>query len=366
MTPKSASKRLEQLKASAMWLVVGPEGRNLFTGDVFRVGRLPISVMQVCLTGEPQIPELSKVELCEGTAPVANVSLLSRPQSPRSTSVPMCRICLEEVSDEGAASPDYEAEMGEGAMMQAPCLCKGSNGMVHISCLRQWLGTRYGVQNVGGTGQCFSVKPPVCDICKTEFPVTVSPDGGVQKVALVPGLPLIEPPFIVFSMPRSFGDDKSRPHGERLVFAPLVDPSVPLKIGRSHDNQLRVPDVSVSRQHATVTFSEGAFSLKDNDSQFLTTIRPRKPLVLRGSQGAPLAVQIGRTLLSAALLDEDDDGMQDTDSAVRQPSFNLQQDNDAAVRQASFHLELPPRVPASSNQAADGTVQKSMNVDLGL
>lgn len=182
-------------------------------------------------------------------------------------------------------------------MIQAPCLCRGSLGRVHISCIRKWLGMRYGLEERGGNGQYFSVKPPCCDVCKNEFPVMVS--IGAKKVSLLPGLPKVATPFLVLSIPRRRGEDSSRPHGERFIFAPSESGAV-LKIGRGRDSQLRVDDVSVSRVHANVTLVDGAFVLKDNNAKFQTVIRPTKPQVL--SQAEPLSLQMGRTVLSMALL----------------------------------------------------------------
>ena len=43
---------------------------------------------------------------------------------------------------------------------------------------------------------------------------------------------------------------------------------------------MRVPDISVSRYHATIEFKDGSFYLRDNQSKFGTLIMLRKPLVI--------------------------------------------------------------------------------------
>ena len=45
----------------------------------------------------------------------------------------MCRICLG-TEEEGAASPD-----GKPDKLICPCKCAGSMGMIHISCLKEWV-----------------------------------------------------------------------------------------------------------------------------------------------------------------------------------------------------------------------------------
>ena len=45
-----------------------------------------------------------------------------------------------------------------------------------------------------------------------------------------------------------------------------------IKMGRGHDCELRISDVSVSRSHATINFSAGNFFIEDNGSKFGTLI----------------------------------------------------------------------------------------------
>ncbi len=45
-----------------------------------------------------------------------------------------------------------------------------------------------------------------------------------------------------------------------------------INIGRGHDSDLRVNDISVSRCHALIKFKKGTFQLKDNKSKFGTLV----------------------------------------------------------------------------------------------
>jgi pSer/pThr/pTyr-binding forkhead associated (FHA) protein len=54
-----------------------------------------------------------------------------------------------------------------------------------------------------------------------------------------------------------------------------------IKVGRGHDCQVRVTDISVSRLHAFFRkSSQGFFLLEDNSSKFGTLIQVRKPYML--------------------------------------------------------------------------------------
>ena len=68
------------------------------------------------------------------------------------------------------------------------------------------------------------------------------------------------------------------------------------KMGRGHESDLRINDISVSRLHAIIKYKEGRFLLEDNTSKFgtLVLIKKRTPLV----PGFNKAVQIGRTVVN--------------------------------------------------------------------
>mmetsp|Transcript_6489 Transcript_6489/g.10320 ORF Transcript_6489/g.10320 Transcript_6489/m.10320 type:complete len:418 (-) Transcript_6489:208-1461(-) len=277
-TPTAA----RQTASKSMWLPVTAKGHVLQTKNLLKLGRYMVSVRQIVLSGPRQVPNFSSVKDV-GTAPVAFA---------QDASDNTCRICLD--------SGDSE---DEGPMIAAPCLCKGGMQYIHLGCLRHWLGSKYSVLDrmsppVEGAA-AYSFKPPACDICKTEFPAVIPQPGTEESVTLLPNLPLVEPPFIVLSLPRS--TDKERPHGERCVFKPCESGGL-LRIGRSHDSGLQLLDVSVSRLHATVRFDGSNFILQNNEARFGTSVMPRGPSLLPTSvQEEPLSIQAGRTMLRLAM-----------------------------------------------------------------
>lgn len=54
-----------------------------------------------------------------------------------------------------------------------------------------------------------------------------------------------------------------------------------IKVGRGHDADIRVTDISVSRFHASINRNnKGQFFVEDNKSKFGTLVLVRKPLKL--------------------------------------------------------------------------------------
>lgn len=68
------------------------------------------------------------------------------------------------------------------------------------------------------------------------------------------------------------------------------------KLGRGHESDLRINDISVSRCHAKIKLEKGKFMLEDNQSKFgtLVLIKQRTPLL----PGFNKAVQVGRTVIN--------------------------------------------------------------------
>lgn len=69
-----------------------------------------------------------------------------------------------------------------------------------------------------------------------------------------------------------------------------------IKMGRGHDADVRVTDISVSRLHALIRkHPKGYFVLEDNHSKFGTLVMVRNPLPL--SLNEINYVQAGRTMV---------------------------------------------------------------------
>ena len=108
--------------------------------------------------------------------------------------------------------------------------------------------------------------------------------------------------------------DYERPEGDFLVLESLnqekntsriihiISPDSKkdsFKLGRGHESDLRINDISVSRCHAIIKFKDNRFQLEDNLSKFgtLVLVKTRTSLV----PGFNKAVQIGRTVINFSL-----------------------------------------------------------------
>jgi pSer/pThr/pTyr-binding forkhead associated (FHA) protein len=49
-----------------------------------------------------------------------------------------------------------------------------------------------------------------------------------------------------------------------------------IKLGRGHDCEIRITDISVSRNHAIIKFQNGGFYVFDNKSKFGTLVKEER------------------------------------------------------------------------------------------
>ena len=75
-----------------------------------------------------------------------------------------------------------------------------------------------------------------------------------------------------------------------------------ITIGRGHESDVRINDISVSRSHACLKYDiqSGRLLLRDLKSKFGTLVLIKKPLVINNNK---ICLQIGRTYAEASLID---------------------------------------------------------------
>mmetsp|Transcript_160343 Transcript_160343/g.292778 ORF Transcript_160343/g.292778 Transcript_160343/m.292778 type:complete len:426 (-) Transcript_160343:67-1344(-) len=267
-SPSSSSKKL--------WLVVrdlATCGHRLSESDIIKLGRFKFRVRQMvssaCGGAQPELRLDDASAVCPiDTSPEANAELEST----------LCRICLLEGS-------------GEDDPLIKPCNCKGSIEYVHLGCLRHWIKGRLNLSDTP-SGSYF-YRPLACELCKTVYPAYIQQNDD-KRLPLVE-VPRTTPPFIVLeNMVRD-----SQQHTSRGLHVISLAENKLLKLGRGHESDVRIADVSISRCHATIRFHRGHFVLEDHNSKFGTLVAMKKPRMLDPGNG--ISIQVGRSVLSLSL-----------------------------------------------------------------
>lgn len=277
-----------------LWMVVrdlATRGHTLNESDIIKLGRFKLRVRQVIASAVDELQAELRLDESE--------LLVVEPEQ-EDLATKTCRICLLE----GPADDDP---------LITPCSCKGSIRYVHLSCLRTWIKGRLNLQD-NPKGSYF-YKQLSCELCKASYPAMVqmarTNDGeaGVERYPLVP-VPKTQPPFIVLeNMVRD-----SQVHSHRGLHVISLAENKLLKLGRGHESDVRIADVSISRCHATIRYhkppgaEKGVFVLEDHCSKFGTLVAIKKPRPIEVAQ--PLSVQVGRSVLSFQLDQPESQSMQ--------------------------------------------------------
>lgn len=167
------------------------------------------------------------------------------------------------------------------------CRCAGSVGCIHLECLKSWLEVKRQSKESPNFSSFFW-KTFECEICKKAYPLMIK--AGIHKFKLVEYQTQKGDYMVLESLNQEKNTSRIihiiRPTPQKDVF----------KLGRGHESDLRINDISVSRCHAKIKLENGKFMLEDNQSKFgtLVLVKQRTPLL----PGYNKAVQVGRTVIN--------------------------------------------------------------------
>lgn len=311
-----------------LWSVIrenNPHGCVLREGDIVKLGRFRLRVRQICLTDKASEEDNTSCSSYNGEEEVT----VRKKDSRLSSNRPDLRVGNHSTAFQFAPSFDLGSSTNNPALMQlqcriclsegpqegdpllCPCECSGSIGYVHSDCIGKWLRGRLGLEN--HTKAAFFYRPMACELCHATYPPYWRNSSDKQASLVddsfnhVAFLPDTRPPFIVFenlggsAVAPAWSSDSSNtfPHGLHIVS--LSNPTG-VKIGRGHDCEMRISDVSISRQHALVKVGEdGNVYLFDQQSKFGTLValdRDEKTVIIPQKDAQSMSIQCGRTVLS--------------------------------------------------------------------
>lgn len=260
----------------ALWVIVkelkstsGKRGYILNKGDVIKLGRVRVKVKEISLPNE-------SASLNDDQQEEENS------QSDKSVVCgSACRICLSESSQ--VSNP-----------LVSVCKCAGTMKLIHIDCLKHWLQSKVATKHVNSTVSYYW-KTPQCELCKEPLSSIVRVNDRDFDM-----LDVHKPdaPYIVLE------DMRRDQHHERCLHVTTLVDSNPVFLGRSHESDIRISDISVSRRHALVRMENSQCILEDYRSKFGTLIRMKRPLVVDTSTRIACkdyAVQIGRSMICATV-----------------------------------------------------------------
>ena len=264
-------------------------GYELHPGEIIKLGRVEYRVREIkirkpngngsefevlttgeetndCMSGLPNDEVFDATKQAQETQNDANLT---------------CRYCFQrEISDDEIEN-----------LLINPCDCKGSSGMVHLMCLMNWIQYKIISKNTNNIAT-YSWKKLQCEVCTKNWPRSIRYQNEVRSLISVEKPDF---PYIILEKQNTDSTTNLRANSLSLI-VPSED--IPIKLGRGHQCDLRISDISVSRIHAFLKFENNKFLIFDNDSKFGTLIKLNKAYQVMTDKAA---VQIGRTVFTFVL-----------------------------------------------------------------
>ena len=143
------------------------------------------------------------------------------------------RICLSEVNeDEESTNP-----------IISPWKCSGTMKYIHTECLKAWLNSKGIINRRNGGDETISYvwKSLDWELCKTKFSDNFTVNN--KQISLI-NIEKPEGPCIIL--------ENMMNNSSRAIYVLGMLNRDTVKIGRGHDSEVRVADISVSRLHALI------------------------------------------------------------------------------------------------------------------
>ena len=191
----------------------------------------------------------------------------------------ICRICyLEEDTD-------------KNPLIQ-PCSCSGSLKYIHLDCLRQWIGTRNWTRVESNENCCiYLIKEIDCELCKNKLPDYIRHKNKLYKIIE------FKTEFKNYISFENLTLDKQK---NKFIYVINLDTKKEIKIGRGHESNIILSDISVSRVHCILNIHNKNIYLEDNEAKYgtLVLIQTQRLKVIDNIE---LNLQIGRTFINCKI-----------------------------------------------------------------
>ena len=200
----------------------------------------------------------------------------------------LCKIC-------------YADETDDNNPMVHLCNCKGGLNYAHLDCIKHWMKTKLIIfQNQKNTVKSYFIQGFNCEICKTPYPLKFKLNNNKKIFSLIDIEKPINSNYIILESLNQIKENNNI----KSVHVISLNNDEELTIGRGHDCDVKIKDISVSRYHSKLIFNanERTLLLKDLKSKFGTLVLIKTAFEIREA----IQIQIGRTFIKASLLNFQD------------------------------------------------------------
>ena len=133
------------------------------------------------------------------------------------------------------------------------CECTGSVRYIHLNCLKHWLFQKLERREVNDQIISYYWRQFECEICKKAYPYEFTYKN--RKYRLIDDISRDTPQDQPFILLESLTQEKNSSRLVFLVKANMSGPQQVFKLGRGHESEIRICDISVSRCHSLLKFN---------------------------------------------------------------------------------------------------------------
>ena len=270
----------------------------LCKNDVIKLGRVKYSLNEINIPSRannidraPPLNDVTKYDiddLNKNTEPVFEF-IFNAKDSSEYKNIPdderICKICYSDDNDR-VNNPLVHL-----------CNCNGGLRFSHYLCIKKWMETKLQIkENEKKTVKSYNIKSFNCEICKTPYPFRFTINGIDKPFELIN---LDKPVGCDYIILESLNQMKDNCNIKSIHVIKINDDE--LIIGRGHESDIRINDISVSRNHAQLKYNaeDGTILIRDLKSKFGTLILIKKPLLIKERT---IHIQIGRTYIEGRLM----------------------------------------------------------------
>ena len=270
----------------------------LCKNDVIKLGRVKYSLNEINIPSRqnnidiaPPLTDTSKYDIDDLNKNTEHVFdfIFQAKDASEYTDIPdderLCKICYSEENDR------------ENNPLVHLCNCNGGLRFSHYMCIKRWMETKLQIkENDKKTVKSYNIKSFNCEICKTPYPFKFKLNGIEKPFELIE---LDKPVGCDYIVLESLNQMKENCNIKSIHVIQLGNDE--LIIGRGHESDIRINDISVSRSHAKLRYDmeNGTILLRDLKSKFGTLILIKKPLQIKEKK---IHIQIGRTYIEGWLM----------------------------------------------------------------
>jgi len=269
-----------------LWLVVKSmklhahsKGYKLAEGDLIKLGRVKFRIRELNgLTNRASKSEKqTKIEDDNVSIGESDKKSEAAVGSRNSVASQTCRICLSETPEPG--DPFF-----------SPCHCTGTMKYIHVKCLQQWLKSKLHIKQSNSSTSVYW-KVLECELCKTQYPTYFIVEDKRYDIV---EFDRPDCPYIILDI---LSKEKGITRGIHVI---KMENKNSIRLGRGHDSDIRITDISVSRCHAFIKLERGEFYIDDNNSKFGTLVHLKKAFTVPADI-PDVSLQVGRTVVSLTI-----------------------------------------------------------------